>query len=120
MLSQLTILVSAVRAATVTSADYTIGHAGYGRFTFDVTAVPGVDTVTFKVQGKDSVSAKYVDILATAAISATGTVQLEIGPTILAAANSKAQTYLPETFRVVVTHSAGTNFTYSLGLEYLR
>jgi hypothetical protein len=120
MLSQLTILPSAARTATVTSPDYTLGHCGYGLFTLDFTAVPGVDTVTVKVQGKDTTSGKYYDVLVGTAVSATSTVQLEIGPSIPASANAKAQTWLPETFRVVATHSAGTSFTYSVGLAYSR
>jgi hypothetical protein len=118
MQAQLVVFPSAARTATVTSQDYSLGHAGTGRLTFDVTVAPGVDTVTLSIQGKDVASGKYITLLASAAISATGTTQLTIGPTIPTAANAAVQTLFPETFRVVVTHSAGTSFTYSVGLEY--
>lgn len=119
MQTQLTIFPSAARTATTTSADFTLGHAGFGRFTFDVTVAPGVDTVTLSINGLDKASGKYITRLASTAISAAGTTQLEIGPSITAAANAAANALLPETFRVVVTHSAGTSFTYSVGLEYV-
>lgn len=119
MQTQLTIFTSSARTATTTSPDFTLGHAGFGRFTIDVTVVPGVDTVTLSVQGLDRASGKYITHLATTAISATGTTQLEIGPSIAAAANVSANKLLPETFRVVVTHSAATSFTYTVGAEYV-
>lgn len=119
MQTQLTIFSSSARTATTTSPDFALGHAGFGRFTIDVTSAPGVDTVTLSIQGLDRASGKYVTRLATTAISATGTSQLEIGPSITAAANTAANGLLPETFRVVVTHSAATSFTYTVGAEYV-
>lgn len=119
MQAQITLIPSAARTATNNTIDYVLGHSGYGRFVIDVTAVPGVDTVTFTVQGKDNASGKYFTLLASAAISAISTVTLEVGPTITAAANASANKLLSETFRVLVTHSAGTSFTYSVGLDYV-
>lgn len=119
MQAQLTILPSAARTATNASIDYSLGHGGYGRFTIDVTAAPGVDTVTFNIQAKDATSGKYTTLLASTALAGTGTVILEIGPTITASANATANRLLPETFRVQVVHSAATSFTYSVGLEYV-
>lgn len=109
------ILAAGVRAATINSPDMNLGHEGHAVFTCDITSVPGVDTVTFTVQGKDPVSGKYVDLLASAAKSTTGTFQLEVGPGIAVAANASANRLLPAVFRVAVTHSGAGNFNYSVG-----
>jgi hypothetical protein len=110
-----TLLVSAARTATVTGAD--ISNDNYACLTviLDITAVPGVDTVTVAIQGKDPASGKYYALLTGAAVSATGTTTYSVCPGITAAANVSASAMVPRTWRVNVTHSAGTSFTYSLG-----
>lgn len=110
-----TIYESAVRAATVTSGDVANDVYRGIHLIVDVTAVPGGDTITPKIQGKDVTSGKYYDILVGAAISSTGTNVLKVYPGIGASANAAASDMLPRVWRVVVTHSAGTNFTYSVG-----
>jgi|SRR5687767_7372946 len=110
-----TVLISTARIATHNSADMiTSGHKG-GHIVIDMTAVPGVETVTFTVQGKDPLSGKYYTILASTAISATGTTVLKVFPGATAAANAAANDILPETWRVACTHSASGSFTYSVG-----
>lgn len=112
-----TVLASAVRSASLNSADLK-NYAGRGvTLTVDVTAVPGTDTVTFTLQGKDPASGKYYTILASAAVSTTGTFQLRVYPGLTAAANLTASDVLPLDWRVAVSHSAGTNFTYSVGAQ---
>jgi hypothetical protein len=111
----LTLLSSAVRAATVTGADR-VNPTGTGVIVvIDVTAVPGVDTVTVFIEGKDPASGKYYTILQSAAIVAVSTVVLRVYPGLTAAANLVVSDVLPRTWRVRVVHSAGSNFTYSLG-----
>ena len=107
------ILASAVRTGTTTSADIyrTVEHGAH--FVFVITAVPGVDTVTPKIQGKDALG-NYYDILIGTALVATGTTVLKIYPGIGAVANGASPDILPDVYRVVVTHSAGTSFTYTM------
>jgi hypothetical protein len=113
------ILISAARTTTTTTSDFTnIGAAG-GIFIFDITAVPGAQTVTFSVQGKDATSSKYYTILTGAAESATVTRRYKIYPTIIGIFQTNSQDLLPRTFRVVITHSAGGSFTYSVGVCYM-
>ena len=81
----------------------------------DVTAVPGTDTVTFTIEGKDQASGKYYTLLASAALVATGTVVLRVYPGLAVAVNASANAVLPRTWRVKVEHSAATDFTYSVG-----
>lgn len=111
----LVILASAVRTASANGADRVNQNARGLILVIDMTVAPGVDTVTFTVQGKDPASAKYYTILASAAIVAVSTVVLRVGPGLTAAANLVANDILPRTWRVITTHSAGTNFTYSVG-----
>lgn len=108
-----TILASAVRAATTTSSDIVKTTENSAHFIIVVSAVPGVDTITPKIQGKDFLG-NYYDLLVGSAIVATGTTVLKISRGGAAIANGSAMDFLPDIYRVVVTHSAGTNFTYSV------
>ncbi|HYD33802.1 MAG TPA: hypothetical protein VEA39_04465 [Methylophilaceae bacterium] len=114
---QATLLASAVRAATNSTPDQEGDQFDGIHVIVDVTAVPGTDTVTPSIQGRDPVSGKYYDLLVGSAISAVGTVVLKVGQGIAAAANLAAADIVPSSWRVVLTHSAGTNFTYSVGLN---
>lgn len=112
-------LASAVKAATQTLADQTNrSHKGI-QVTLDVTVVPGTDTVTLSIQRKDPTSGKYSTILAAAARVATGTDVLTVYPSIPDEANLRQAQVLPDTFRLLVTHSAASNFTYSVGYVLL-
>ena len=114
-----TVLASAIRAATNQSADI-VNYNGRGlHLVFDITVVPTVDTVTLTIQGKDELSGKYYTILAGAAQVAVGTVVMRIYPSLTAVANLTASDILPRTWRVSVTHSAATNFTYSVGASVI-
>jgi len=114
-----TILASAVRAATTNGAD-NVNYGARGiHVVIDVTAVPGIDTVTPTIQGYDPASGKYYTILAGAAIVATGTVVMRVYPSQVAAANVAVADCLPSMWRVIMTHSAATNFTYSVGASLL-
>lgn len=117
--TDLVILSSAVRAASANGQDRTNQNARGILVVIDVTAVPTVDTVTFTLQGKDPASGKYYTILASAALVAAGTVVLRVYPGLTAAANLVASDALPRTWRLITTHSAATNFTYSVGAVLL-
>lgn len=111
----LVILASAARTASANGVDRTNQNARGIIIVLDVTVAPGVDTVTFTLQGKDPASGKYYTVLASAAIVAVSTVVLRVGPGLTAAANAVANDILPRTWRLITTHSAGTSFTYSVG-----
>ena len=51
------------------------------------------------------------------AITATGTTVLRVHPEIPAAANLIAQDFLPEIYRVVMTHADADSITYSVGVN---
>jgi hypothetical protein len=111
---------SAVRNASSNSDDLCNDYFRGVEVVLDVTVAPGVDTVTFTIQGKDETSGKYYTLLASTAISATGTTVLRVYPGLTAAANAAANLALPRAWRVQATHSAGSNFTYSVGVNYLK
>lgn len=117
--SRVTVLTSAIRAATTNSSTFGNPGAKGIHLSVDVTVVPGVDTVTPKIQGYDETSGKYYDILVGSAIVATGTTVLKVYPGITVAANVSASDVLPTSWRVTMTHSAATNFTYSIGASLI-
>ena len=86
----------------------------------NVTAVPGTDTVQLVLEEQDPVSLVWSTVAATTATAVTGMVRLKIKPSITAVAATTTgvtvQDVLPAIWRIRVVHSAGSNFTYSLGL----
>ena len=110
---QSTVLPVAVRTATTTSTDIFRTVETGAHFILNVTVVPGVDTLTMKIQGKDFLG-NYYDLLVGTASAASGIVVLKVSPAIGALANGAATDGLPDIYRVIVTHSAGTSFTYSV------
>lgn len=111
-------LTSAVRAASVTQADQTNTTGAKGIILYcNVTAVPTIESLQFSLQGKDSLSSTYFTVGAMTATVATGFVIIKVSPQLLAVAASvtgiTAADYLPYTWRLVATHSASGNWTYS-------
>lgn len=108
---------SVVRNATLVGADNKKVPGGKRiKAVLDVTAVPGVDTVQLVIEGKDVASGKYIQILAAAARAGAGTDVITVGSGLPVTANVSANDELPEFYRFRVVHSAGTNFTYSVGI----
>ena len=106
---------SAVRAATFAGDDNAKNPANVGcKVHFNVSAVPGVATVQLVIEGKDAISGLYYTILQGAAQVGTGLFVYTVYPGVAAVANVSASDTLPDTYRVRVVHSAGTNFTYSI------
>lgn len=112
-----TVFTSAVRTASGNSADQDVSpYLGCLVF-INMTAVPGVDTVIFTLEGKDELSGTYYTIIASAALVATGMVVLRVFPGLVAAANTFVNDVLPRTIRVRTTHSAASSFTYTVAVQ---
>ena len=108
----------AVRTATTASVDFlNLGWRG-GHIIMNVTAVPGADSITLSIQGKDPISGNYYAILTGLGETTTGTKVYKVYPAIGAVANAAANDILPEIWRINVVHSAGTSFTYSVSYFY--
>lgn len=109
-----TLVASGAFTATQNSQDMSNTNLVGAHVIVDVTVV-GTGTLTPKLQGKDPASGKYYDLLVGAAISGTGTTVLKIYPGILASGSVAAQDILPAVWRVVLTKSDATSWTYSVG-----
>jgi len=112
---EFTILPSASRTTTQTSADIQVDAAETAIVVLDMTTV-GTGSVTMTIQGKDSASGKYYTILAGAAVITNSTNRYRVGKNITAAANSIAQDYLPAVIRILVTANNANAAVYSVGL----
>lgn len=74
----------------------------------DITAITGTTpSLTVTIRGRDPMSNKAYTILASAALTATGTVVLTVYPGLVAAANLTANDVLPALWDVLLT-VAGT------------
>jgi hypothetical protein len=107
------VLASAARTAT-NEATMVTGCIG-GVFVIDVTAVAATPSVVFTVSGVDPASNKAYTILASAAITGTGTTVLRIHPSLTAAANTIAKDMLPQALKITATHADADSITYSVG-----
>jgi hypothetical protein len=112
-----TVLASAARTAAINSADQTNFNARTLYLTWDITAA-GTGTLTLTIKYKDSLSGKYVTLLASAAQTGVGTVTLKVGPDLTAAANTVAKEALPRVWRAEVTGADGSSWTYSCSANY--
>jgi hypothetical protein len=121
--AEFTILQSAVRSGTLYSDDLVNYNAKGILLFFDITAVPGTDTVQLVVQVKDFASGGYNDFLVGTAWSTTGRRTYLLYP---GAVNTSGDvdvvegSPLPRTWRVAIIHSAATDFTYSVGGCYIN
>lgn len=88
----------------------------------DVTAEAGAHALVVTIQGKDPVSGKYYDLLASASITGTGTVILRVYPGLTASPNLVASDVLPADWRVKIDHTktAASTFTMSIGAQLLN
>lgn len=107
------LMASAARTAThsVTMVTPCLG----GLFVIDVTAVTATPSVVFTISGVDPASDKAWTILASAAITGTGTTVLRVHPSLTAAANTIAKDVLPQALKITATHADADSITYSLG-----
>lgn len=117
------VLSSATRSATVTSADLTNFNASGAIFFLNVSSVPGSGStnVALVIQGKDPVSGNYATLF-TGGTASTGTVAVMFHPGISASANGVAA-ILPRTFRVMGAVSAGAtskDIVFSVGMSFVR
>jgi hypothetical protein len=115
-----TLLASSSRSASTSSAEQTNNNANGVWVVLNITAVPGADTITLKIQGKDPTSGTYVDLLTGSAQSGIGTTEYALYPGVTETANVDVGRPLPRTWLVTVTHSGSGAFTYSVGASVIR
>lgn len=113
--TRFTVLASAARTATPDTQEFDLPPGVRGLVVvIDVTAISLTPSVTVTVSGVDRLSGKVYTILASAAITATGTTVLRIGPGLTAAANATANDLVPPVIRVTASHGDADSITYSV------
>lgn len=119
----LTVFTSAARTTTTNGSDLTNVGARGVMLVLDVTAASGTTpTLDVKLQYKDPVSGKYVDIpgAAFAQKTGTGTDSLLVYPGVAETANREVSTHLGKSWRAVATIGGTTpSFTFTLAGSYL-
>lgn len=97
----------------VTQDDGGIGRLG-GHFTIDVTAGTSL-SLTPTIDGFDTASGKWFNILTGTAITGVVTTTLRVFPGFTIAANLVANDVLPPIWRFVMTHGNANAATYTVG-----
>lgn len=115
-----TVLASAARTAAINSADQTNYEAQYLILTIDVTAIVAAPSLTVSIKYKDTLSGKYINILTSAAIVATGTYTLQVGAGLTATPNLIANFPLPRIWRAEVAVTNTDSATYSISANYVN
>lgn len=118
--SEGTLLASAARTAT-TASDWFCNDEHRGvHVTINATAASATPSVVFTIQGLDRTSGQTYDLLASAAITGTGTTVLKVYPGLTASANAVASDVLPRDWRVRAVHADADSITYSVGFSALK
>jgi len=118
--NEVTLLASASRTASTNSADFTLFNGKGLTIFWDISVVPGTDTVSASLQIKDPVSGTYRGILSFGAKDAVAFFLGQVYPgvtdvdTLLDAEND---VLVSRTFRVRVIHNAGGAFEYSYAVS---
>lgn len=104
---------------TINSADQ---QNAFSRGAIVVTNLTDVvaGNVTVKVQGKDTASGVYYDLLDSAALSGNGTTVQTVYPGAPVTANISADSPLPATWRVQAIVSSNGNVTGTVGASVVQ
>lgn len=106
---------SAARTADPDTQELEVAGYRSMHLVIDCTAVTSTPSVVFTILGVDRVSAKTYTILASAAITGTGTTILRVGPGLTAAGNLVANDVLPPVIRITAVHGDTDSITYTVG-----
>lgn len=113
------VLPSAARTATTASNVFpNPGFRGLDLI-IDCTAAADTPSVVFTIQGYSPLGDDYYTVLASAAITGTGTTVLRVYPGLTATANTVANFVLPHLWRVNAVHADADSITYSVNAVML-
>ena len=112
--TELTILASAAR--TTLQSVTTVNSAGYRGviIVIDVTLDPALASITPSIEGVSTLGSDDYVMLTGAAIAATGVTVLRVFPGAVAAANTKADDWLPTSWKFKMAVAGGDSMTYSV------
>lgn len=114
-----TVYASAARTATPTAVTVACGRYNWLRVVIDVTAIAATPSVVCTIDGLSPLSGKYYNLLTAAAVTATGTTVLKVGPGLPVTANVSANDVLPDTIRITMTHGDADSITYTVAAELM-
>lgn len=115
------VLPSAARTATPTITPLYYNNSGGSNLVLviDTTAVVSTPSTVVTVVGYDATSTKAWTILASAAITGTGTIVLRVGLAVTPAANLAVNDMLPTQWGVTAVHGNANSHTYSIGAHVI-
>ena len=108
------ILPSAARTATIASPDFANPNAKGGHFIIDISAIISTPQIQVLVQGKDSISGEYYNVLISPVYTVVGTNIIKVYPGLDNVPNICVNDILPRTFRLLVVHPNTDSITYSI------
>lgn len=111
----ITILASAARTATNSSATFKNPNHRAAHFIVDVTAIAATPSVVFSIEAFDVASGTFYPILESPAITSVGTTVLKVGIGFTPIPNLTANNLIPFSYRVTATHADADSITYSVG-----
>lgn len=114
-----TLLASASRTTTQTSANLYNPYAKGIQVVLDMTVVTAGPSVTLTINGKDQASGKYYNLLTGAAVTTVTTNVYRIYPGLTAVANATVSDNVPLVFQIVVTANNANAGTYSVGYNLI-
>lgn len=121
-MKNVTAYASAARTATPTAVTVPVGRYNFARVVIDVTAITSTPSVVCTIDAYSPTSGKYHNLLTSAALTESGvpyTRVLTLGPNMPVTANVSANTVLPDTLRVTMTHGDADSITYSVAVELM-
>lgn len=114
-----TLYASASRTNTPTAVVVNTRRARALDLVVDVTTFSATPSVVATVDGFDSLSGQYFNLVTSAACTNTVTRVLQVGPALTASA-SASNAYLPDQVRVTMTHGDNDAITYSVAAHLLK
>jgi hypothetical protein len=103
---------SEARTTTPTPESITNTHYRGILVTIDVSAISDTPSVVFTVQYQDH-AGNWIDIVSSAAVTATGQAQLLVYPGAPSTANESYPYIVPPTWRLAAVHADSDSITYS-------
>lgn len=111
----LSVFTSVARTATPDTEEFELPQGTrYATFVIDATAIAATPSIVFNVLGVDRLSGKTWTILASAAITGTGTTVIRVGPGLTAAANLVANDVISPVVRINAVHGDADSITYTM------
>lgn len=115
-----TVYASAARTATPTTFEGQKPQWARGlHLVIDATAFSATPSIVFTIQGYSPLGDDAYTILASAAITGTGTTVLRVYPGLVVAANLAANDVVPARWRVTAVHGDADSITYSVAALWI-